>query len=277
LNPAGDLRDIIANGKNVFEGKPGAWIGLGAAALGVIPIIGDGGKIIFKVEREAITEGAEKLIKQGVEKEVAEKIAKEDITKLVEEAGGKLVEKRQQFKQIFGETRYNEYVEKVEQAKMSRPELKDIATEDLVAIKGYTSSDYQKLNDALRSKDATELNAVEPYITVAESGLSQLPNFEGVVYRGIDMNKIPNLSEKYKIGNVVTEEAFTSSSTIKRGAFKRDTLITITSQTGKDVSILSDFPKQKEILFKPNTKFRVLEVTINEKTGKRYISMEEVK
>ena len=129
----------------------------------------------------------------------------------------------------------------------------------------------------MRSKDAEKLKAVDPYIKVAESGLEQLPNFEGVVYRGIDMNKIPNLSDKYKIGNIVTEEAFTSSSTVKRGAFKRDTFITITSRTGKDVSFLSDFPKQKEILFKPNTKFRILEVIVDEKTGKRFISMEEVK
>lgn len=34
------------------------------------------------------------------------------------------------------------------------------------------------------------------------------------------MNKIPYLSDKYKIGNVVVEEAFTSSSTIKRARSK---------------------------------------------------------
>ena len=90
LNPVGDIRDIIANGKGVFEGKNGAWIGLGASIIGAVPIIGDGGKIVMKAEKEAIAEVAEKLIKGGVEKEAAEKLAKEEVGRLTKEAEGKL-------------------------------------------------------------------------------------------------------------------------------------------------------------------------------------------
>ncbi len=86
LNPAGDVRDIIANGKGVVEGKPGAWIGLGAAVVGIIPIIGDGGKIVLKSEKKVIAETVEKLVRSGVEKEAAEKIVKEEVEKLVKEA-----------------------------------------------------------------------------------------------------------------------------------------------------------------------------------------------
>ena len=276
LNPAGDIRDVIANGEKVIEGKPGAWVGLVGAGIGIVPLIGDGGKIVFKLERKAVTEGTEKLVGQGIEKEIAEKIAKEDVTKLVEEAGEKLIQKRQQFKQIFGETRYNEYAEKIEQVKMSRPELKDIATEDLVAIKGYTSRDYQKLNDALRSKDEAKLSVVEPYINVAESGLSQMPSFSGVVYRGVDLDNLPDVLSKYKVGQTVTEDAFTSSSVTKKASFRRDTLMIIRSKSGKDVSILSDYPKQKEILFKPGMRFKVESIIRDPNTGKRVINLREI-
>lgn len=50
-------------------------------------------------------------------------------------------------------------------------ELKDIATEDLVAIKGYTFDDYRILNNALRTGDKAELKRLDSYIKVAESGL----------------------------------------------------------------------------------------------------------
>lgn len=86
LNPAGDVRDIIANGKNVIDGKKGAGVALGASIVGAIPLIGDGGKIIYKAEKEVITETIEKFVKQGVEKETAEKLAKEEVGKLTKEA-----------------------------------------------------------------------------------------------------------------------------------------------------------------------------------------------
>ena len=78
INPAADIRDIIANGGKVYKGEDGAWIVLGASIVGAIPIIGDGGKIILKAEKEAIAEATEKFVKQGVEKETAEKLAKEE-------------------------------------------------------------------------------------------------------------------------------------------------------------------------------------------------------
>lgn len=86
LNPAADVRDIVANGRNVILGKPGAGVGLAAAIVGAIPVIGDGGKIIYKSEKKAITEAMEKFLKQGVEKETAEKLAKQEVGRLTKEA-----------------------------------------------------------------------------------------------------------------------------------------------------------------------------------------------
>ena len=242
---------------------------LGATIIGAVPVGGDVAKPIIKEVGEELTEKGFK----EVGGELLEKTAKESGEKLV--AAG-LVEQRQQFKQLFTEQRYNEYAKEVESVKMSKPELKDIPTEDLVAIKGYSSKDYQILNSALRNADETELKRLEPYIKVAESGLDQLPNYKGVVYRGVDFNKYPQVLESYKKGEVITEAGFASSSATKKASFKKDTLMIIESETGKDISFLSNYPNQKEILFKPDTKFKVLDVGVDEKTGQRRILLREI-
>lgn len=217
---------------------------LGATVIGAVPVGGDVAKPII--------ESGEKLAEAG------------------------LIEQRQQFRQIFTEQRYNEYANKVEAAKMKMPEIKDIPTEDLVAIKGYTSEDYEMLNPALRNSDEKELNRLNPYIKVAESGLSQLPSYKGIIYRGVDLDKYPELVRKYNVGEVITEKAFTSSSIVKERAFNKDTLMIIESKTGKDVSFLSDYPDEKEILFKPGTRFEVEKVYRDRETGKRVIRLKEV-
>ncbi|MEP6924771.1 MAG: hypothetical protein ABI954_09925, partial [Pyrinomonadaceae bacterium] len=56
LSPAGDVRDIVANTKNVAENKPGSYVGLGASAIGAIPVAGDIAKPIIKGEKKIITE-----------------------------------------------------------------------------------------------------------------------------------------------------------------------------------------------------------------------------
>ncbi len=88
LNPVGDVRDVIANAKNVLQGKKGAVVGLGAAIIGTAPIVGDGAKILLKAEKEVIQEGLESIVKQEVKevgKEEAERLAKEAIEKQYDE------------------------------------------------------------------------------------------------------------------------------------------------------------------------------------------------
>lgn len=173
---------------------------------------------------------------------------------------------------------YNRYARDVEDLKMKHPEIKDIATEDLVAIKAYTSEDYYEgLNTALRTKNETNLLRKKAHIVCAISGLNQLPDYKGIVYRGIDLNHLPKILETYKKGAVITEEGFTSSSVTENASFKnKDTLLIINSKKGKDISFLSEHPHEKEILFKPAAKFEVLKVGTDEKTGRRVIILQEV-
>jgi hypothetical protein len=92
LNPLADARDIAAGVKHVSEGKDGAWVDLGTATLGAIPLIGDAGKAVIrggcKVAKEAVEEGAEALAKEAAEKTARELATKQKAMQLEQLDGG---------------------------------------------------------------------------------------------------------------------------------------------------------------------------------------------
>jgi hypothetical protein len=92
LNPLADARDIAAGVKHVAEGKDGAWLDLGTATLGAIPLVGDAGKALIrggrKVAKEAVEEGAEALAKEAAEKTARELATKQKALQLEAMDGG---------------------------------------------------------------------------------------------------------------------------------------------------------------------------------------------
>ena len=165
----------------------------------------------------------------------------------------------------------------VEQLKTQKPELAKIPTEDLVAVRAYTGGMFEYINETLRTKDPKAMKDLAAVIKCAESGLNQLPSYEGIAYRGVNFDRLPKVLENYQKGDIVTEEAFTSSSSDKNSFHKnKDTIITIFSRNGKDVTSLSHVPNEKEILFKPQAKFVVLNVEVDPVTKKRHIDVREV-
>jgi hypothetical protein len=137
--------------------------------------------------------------------------------------------------------------------------LASLTPEEVAAMIGYTSSDYQLLNSALRAKNKAELLRLAPYIERANAGLSQLPNYVGVVYRGA--SPPASVVSQYVVGNVVEEAAYMSTSYIKGANFPGNVQYAIMSKTGKKIDFLSMFKGEKEILFAPGSRFKVLEVT----------------
>ncbi len=91
LNPAGDVRDIVADGRRVADGEKGSWIKLGATVIGAVPIAGDGAKALIKTEEKAIIEGLENTGKKAIVEETTEGLIKTESKKVGEETVEKFV------------------------------------------------------------------------------------------------------------------------------------------------------------------------------------------
>ncbi|GMV42308.1 MAG: hypothetical protein AMXMBFR64_40240 [Myxococcales bacterium] len=177
------------------------------------------------------------------------------------------------FKAKFGDDRYAAYATAVQEAIAANPQLASVPMDQLIAIRGYTSEDYWKINAALRNGDPAELAKYDTYIKAAEAGLAQLPSFQGTVYRGANLPDA--VLDNYVAGQTVTEHAFTSTAASPSAAFTGNTKFVIQSKTGSDVSSLSLYKNEQEVLFSPGTKFKVLKVDVDPGTGFTTIYMTE--
>ncbi|HRW99963.1 MAG TPA: ADP-ribosyltransferase [Cyclobacteriaceae bacterium] len=160
---------------------------------------------------------------------------------------------------LMGEARYAEYAEAIEAIKANHPELANIPIDDLIAIRGYTAEDYAQLNLALRRGDPEQLARLQTQIQNATSGLRQLPAHRGTVHRAVSLSD--DMAARYRPGRVVAEPSFTSAS-MPGGTYQRggNTLMIIESSTGRDVSLVARHLTEREILFAPGTRFRVVSV-----------------
>lgn len=182
-------------------------------------------------------------------------------------------------KNILGEDRYTDYANKINDIKANNPILQDIPTDNLIAIRGYTSDGHYAINKALRSQDAMELQKYDSYIRAAVSGLNQMPEYSGTVYRGIEKiteEEAEAIASQYKKDKVITERGFTSASADPTRQFKGLVQYVIKSQHGKDVSQIALYSEEKEVLFPPNTQFKVFDIRKNPSTGITTIYMDEV-
>lgn len=147
--------------------------------------------------------------------------------------------------------------------------------DDAAAMTDYTGSGYLDLNDALRSNavDASQQARVE----AIRNALQKLPPYRGTVVRGTDLPS--EVLAQYRPGEIITEKAFLSTTTnpavARSTAFSGNVEFRIFSHTGRDVSSLSLFPGEREILFPAGTRFFVAGRTLDPLTGKTIIEMIE--
>lgn len=138
------------------------------------------------------------------------------------------------------------------------PKYAKIPMADLVAIRGYTGGDfYVEMNKALRDGDPAGLAKYDGHIKTLTSGLSQLDSYRGKVTRGIGVGSesMPSVLERYKPGAEITEPHFVSSGA--GNDFMGNVQFTINSTSGKMVKFVSRNPKENEVLFPPNSTFKV--------------------
>ena len=207
LNPIGDVRDVVANSKNVAENKPGSYVGLGASILGAIPVAGDVVKPIIKTEKKVITELAEDALKtegkevvEQVAKEEAEKLAKAEAEKLAKAEAEKLAkEEAEKAAKIEAERLATEQAEKAAQSKAVTlekmdgghsidrhgPELTEQQLKDRIT-KGVAADGVFSPTPA-----STRFNTYEDWLETRSTALKEIERVKGV-----DLSKPPTGSTK---------------------------------------------------------------------------------
>jgi len=150
----------------------------------------------------------------------------------------------------------------------------DIPKEQLVAVRGYITADFARIDAALRRLDEAELKELDAYIRLATYGLFHLPSFRGVVYRGCDLS--PEALAHYIPGSVVFEHAFISAAANPARRFPGNTTFVIACINGRDVSLLADDPEEREVVFFTGTRFKVLATEHDARADDWYIYLAEI-
>lgn len=142
----------------------------------------------------------------------------------------------------------------------------------------YTEDGYESLNETLRNGGKiTELGKHLNY------SLSKLPNYKLLCYRTIKCSKtkLKKYYDAFTNDLTVIENSFLSCSKSKSLSlyFSESPLFIIKSKRGKEIEKIAKFgidsgQNEKEVLFKSNSKFKVLD--IKEENKKIVITLEEI-
>ena len=166
--------------------------------------------------------------------------------------------------------------------------------DEITAIADYTDEGFVNVNNFLRrgqSKDdyypGDTYEGLIKKVSDLENAIAKLPEHGGVVYRGLDLvgegPKVWALNRKLKSANAIIEFK-TFLSTSKEKGFPTDILeggrsggkylFEIVSKTGKDVSKYG-VTGESEVIFKPNTKFKIVDFKKDENTGYYKVKLKE--
>lgn len=160
-------------------------------------------------------------------------------------------------------------------------ELPELTISEKAIIFKYSEDGYLDTNETLRSSIGVKNTA---FGEILYKCLAKLPDFEGLVYRGVNLTKseLKKYTDAFKEGTPITEYPFLSSSKSRliAMAFGANTLFRIYSRTGKEIEKISKFgtynpPNEKEVLFMHSRFFSIMEIT--KEAGYTLITMEEIK
>lgn len=156
--------------------------------------------------------------------------------------------------------------------------MANLSETDRTYLVAYLSNSYRVINDELRS-DKKLSDDVRDMVRGIDRAVEKLTPFEGTVYRGITFNtgtygvsredrqNYQNALDYYKsnVGKDITEKAFLSTGKVQSRINRKFTesgapsiRFTIDSKTGRDLSRYNN--EEYEVLFKRNTRFRVVSV-----------------
>jgi len=128
---------------------------------------------------------------------------------------------------------------------------------ELSAIRKYTqTAGAHDLNTALWNDTPLSLN-LSLFKDTLVSALKRLPDFKGTVRRAAKVPK--KFLPGYEVGKTVVFKGFTSTSKGDNWRRFSGDHFTITSERGKLIRDIAYLQDEEEVLFPPNTKFKVIE------------------
>jgi len=116
---------------------------------------------------------------------------------------------------------------------------------------------YQQANLTLLNWKSNEI--WQPYVQSLYQGIGQIPEIKAEVYRAVDFKFDP---EVFAIGNKLKWTTFSMCSSEWKNAsemirLKRGIVFIIKSLTGRAVGKYSKYPVDSEVIFLPDTEFRI--------------------
>ncbi len=159
--------------------------------------------------------------------------------------------------------------------KQQKPELKDASEDGLVSIMLWTSNAfYSDLNKDLRGTG--DFSKWNPYLKSLLNGLNAMPYFRGVVYRGFSNYQDFQVYQKGKLVIWKTVNALSKDKATAKGfSNSAGTLFEAEVFSSRDISSISVFPTEDEVIMTPYSCFEVVDVI--KKAGKpAYVKLREI-
>lgn len=179
--------------------------------------------------------------------------------------------------------------------------FKDILDPDEIkAISTYTDGDYVPINTFMRDGIIPE-NWVAQYnqkeignlITKIDTALDKLPNYDGYTSRiikakehyaagiGVQNKSFDELLKMTIKGDVYTADSFLSTTLINEAETRpslNSIVYHIIGKSGKEIAGISNYVNEAEVLFRPGTSFRVIDVRVVTREIGKYaeVFMEEL-
>ncbi|MBK7891077.1 MAG: hypothetical protein IPJ84_09610 [Bdellovibrionales bacterium] len=146
---------------------------------------------------------------------------------------------------------------------------------EVLSLYFYTGDGFTNLNKALRTHPTVQTPSARRYINtvvpVLNRALDRVKPYRGIVNRGA-FDLPPEVLAQHQVGEVVEYKAYTSAA-IDSGFDARYRFV-IHSKTGRYIAPYSKHNNEKEVLFKPGARFKV--ISIEKNPDHTVFTMEEV-
>jgi len=237
-------------------------------------------KSVFKDEDRALQKLLKADAKQLRKAKVKTPVQDPSLPRYNDVADADLPTLRQQLKAKVGQQRYDAELQKIRQAQLANPKLRDVDPEDVLGVRFYTFEPsapadapiydvtFKGLNNPLRGVSG-KLQDADPFIRLTARGLDLMPKYQGTTFRGfVESNDATRkIIENAKEGAILTEKAFTSSSVSPKTAIQfasggKDpgVVFVVNTRRGPYVNPIHATGAEFEVVHPPNTQFRVLKV-----------------